>query len=99
MDSKFRRPVQVLINSPSAPILEEPIVKLAPESDQAKEVMTLRDVAAYLHIHYVTVYLMVKRGALPGFRLGGDWRVLRSEITKWIAAQEGRPPQSAAKKV
>ncbi len=58
---------------------------------QAKEVMTLRDVATYLHCGYQTVFRMVQQGTLPGLRLGvsrGRWRVLRSEMTKWIAAQK-----------
>ncbi len=78
-------------------------MKRAPDRDQSsKEVMTLRDVATYLHVHYFTVYRMVQEGTIRSFRLGGprgSWRVLRSEITKWIAAQEGRPPQSATKKL
>jgi excisionase family DNA binding protein len=51
----------------------------------ASDVMTAQEVADYLHCHYYTVYRMVRRGALPVFRLGGDYRFRRSDIDKWIA--------------
>ena len=76
-------------------------MKRALDRDQAKEVMTLHDLAAYLDCHYTTVFRMVRQGALPGsFRLGagrGSWRVLRSEITKWIAAQQAHASKPGKK--
>jgi excisionase family DNA binding protein len=42
-------------------------------------VMTLSEVATYLRCHPSTVYKLLKAHALPAFRLGGDWRFLRSE--------------------
>lgn len=56
---------------------------LGPNEERA--VMTVQDVADYLHCHSVTIYRLVKRGGLPGFKLGSDWRFHRSEIDKWIA--------------
>ncbi len=35
-------------------------------------VMTVREVADYLHCHHSTVHRMVEHGELPGFKLGGD---------------------------
>jgi excisionase family DNA binding protein len=54
--------------------------------DESK-VMTLAEAADYLHCHYSTIYRLVRYGDLPAFRLGGNWRFLRSELEKWIAAQ------------
>jgi excisionase family DNA binding protein len=66
-------------------------------SDELRsEMMTVREVASYLHCrHYFNVYWLVHQGALPGFRLGGDWRFRRSDVDQWIAA---RQVQEAAKK-
>jgi excisionase family DNA binding protein len=66
--------------------------------------LTLRDVSRYLHCHYMTVYHLVRAGALPAFRLGSDFRVWRADLEKWIAAGGGgslqarqqRPPADSS---
>ena len=58
---------------------------------QKSDVMTLSEVAAYLNCHPSTVYRLLEGGELPAFRLGGDWRFLRSEVDKWIAARQVQP--------
>jgi excisionase family DNA binding protein len=47
-------------------------------------VMTLHEVASYLRCHESTVYRLTKRGELPAFRLGAEWRFLKSNVDKWI---------------
>jgi excisionase family DNA binding protein len=49
--------------------------------------MTLHDVANYLNCHYTTFWRIVQRGELPAFRLGGDFRVRRIDLEKWLADQ------------
>ena len=51
------------------------------------ELMTLHHVANYLKLHYMTVYRLIKTRGLPAFRLGGDFRIRRSDLEKWIAQQ------------
>jgi len=51
------------------------------------EIMTLRDVADYLNCHYMTIYRLIKSGALPAFRIGSDFRFRRADLKKWIAQQ------------
>ena len=61
-------------------------------SDAELRVMTLQDVADYLHCHYSTVYRLCQQRGIPGFRLGGgNWRFLKSDIDQWIAKGGGRP--------
>lgn len=36
--------------------------------------LTVKEVAAVLRVSPQTVYLMVKRGELPAFRVGSQWR-------------------------
>ncbi len=50
--------------------------------------MTVRDVAEYLNVDPKTVYRMVNRGDLPGFKVGGIWRFQRADIDQWIAKQK-----------
>jgi excisionase family DNA binding protein len=48
-------------------------------------VMTAQEVAGYLNCHKATVFKLVRRGKIPGLRLGGEWRFLKSKLDKWIA--------------
>ena len=36
--------------------------------------LTLDNVAEYLHVHPSTIYRMIKRNQLPAFKFGGAWR-------------------------
>ena len=59
------------------------------------DVMTLADVATYLHCHYSTAFRLLHSGGLRGFSLGSDWRFFRSEIDKWIAQRQVTPSEKA----
>jgi excisionase family DNA binding protein len=62
----------------------------------APEIMTVYEVAEYLRLHHVMGYRMVKRGDIPGFRIGTDWRFRRKEIDDWIATRQEQPSQPKA---
>jgi len=66
------------------------------------DIMTMQEVADYLHCHYFTLYRLVRRGAIPAFSLGGDYRFRRADIANWIAqhrvpAGESLPRKGAAR--
>jgi excisionase family DNA binding protein len=52
------------------------------ETEPAK-VMTLEEVSHYLHVHRSTVYRLLKRGEIPAFRIGSDWRFNIETIDIW----------------
>lgn len=52
------------------------------------DVMTIRELAAYLKMAEKTLYRLAAEGSVPGFKVGGSWRFRKSEIDKWIKAQE-----------
>lgn len=64
------------------------------------EVLTLKEVATLLKIAERTAYMMVQRGDLPGFKVGGQWRFKRSAIDAWMEKQMrlGRPDEEGGKK-
>jgi len=64
------------------------------------EILTLQEVAALLKIAERTAYMMVQRGDLPGFKVGGQWRFKRNDIDAWMEAQKlaERPRQEAGKR-
>ncbi|HLH78373.1 MAG TPA: helix-turn-helix domain-containing protein [Candidatus Binataceae bacterium] len=47
------------------------------------EIMTVRELSEYLHCHPSTVYRMLSKGELPGFKVGGDWRFRLGDIETW----------------
>jgi excisionase family DNA binding protein len=75
-----------------------------PEPEPPGEIMTMREVADYLHCHYSTLHRLVRQGGLfPVFRLGGDYRCRRADLEKWIAQQrvpvrKSLPPKSARRR-
>jgi excisionase family DNA binding protein len=47
------------------------------------EVMTVKDLSEYLHCNQSTIYRLLKRGELPAFKVGSDWRFMTAEIRSW----------------
>lgn len=60
----------------------------------SEQAMTTREVAALLGRTPKTVSEMAKRGQIPGFKVGGDWRFFRSEVVDALrpAADPWRKP-------
>jgi excisionase family DNA binding protein len=54
----------------------------------AAEVLTREAVARLLDIHPTVVSRYVKELGLPGIRMGGEWRFLRSEVMAWLTKQQ-----------
>jgi excisionase family DNA binding protein len=53
--------------------------------------MTVDEVASYLKVHPATIYRLLKRGALPAFKVGYDWRFSKEAIDDWRRKQEENP--------
>ena len=51
-------------------------------------IMTPKEVAEYLQIHTATLYILIRRGEIPSFKIGTDHRFRRDEIEKWIAEKQ-----------
>lgn len=48
------------------------------------QILTLREVAAYLKLAEKTAYRLASEGKLPGFKVGGSWRFKREDLDAWI---------------
>ena len=46
--------------------------------------MTVRDVATFLNVDEKTIYRLITRGELPGFKVLGSWRFQRCDLVDWI---------------
>jgi len=57
----------------------------------AKNLITLQELAAYLQIKERTLYSWAQRGKIPGFKLGNVWRFKMEDIESWIAEHKRGP--------
>lgn len=53
------------------------------------QILTLKEVAAYLKLAEKTAYRLASEGKLPGFKVGGSWRFKRKDLEAWIEKQKG----------
>jgi excisionase family DNA binding protein len=51
-------------------------------------VITIKEVAEYLKLAEKTAYRVEAEGKIPSFKVGASWRFRKSEIDRWIIAEE-----------
>ena len=49
------------------------------------QIVTVKEVAAFLKLKEATVCSLAAEGKLPGFKLGKSWRFDMDEMEKWIS--------------
>jgi nitrogen PTS system EIIA component len=55
-----------------------------------QDVLTLKQLADHLQLSERTVYRLLDRGELPGFKVGGHWRFRRAVVDYWMDLRMGR---------
>lgn len=55
-------------------------------------VMTVKELSDYLRVHPSTVYKLLRRGELPAFRIGTDWRFNAETIDSWCLERNMKAP-------
>ena len=55
-------------------------------SPEAK-VITISELSEYLRVHRSTLYRLLKKQQLPGFKIGSDWRFNIEAIDQWRIQQ------------
>src|ERR1700691_5905721 len=71
--------------------VNEPLAAIGSRASSADGV-NLKQAAALLGVHYMTVYRYVRQGRLPAERIGTEWRVSRRVLESFKTG----PPQAAA---
>ena len=51
--------------------------------------MTVKELAEYLRVDSSTLYRLVRKGKIPAFKLGSDYRFIRDKIDQWIDEEMG----------
>lgn len=54
------------------------------------QILTLKEVAAYLKLTEKTAYRLASEGKLPGFKVGGSWRFKREDLEAWIEENKSK---------
>lgn len=52
-----------------------------------KEILTPKEAAQYLSVHVRTIYRLVKRGEIPGRKVGGSWRFKKDALDDWLSGK------------
>lgn len=62
---------------------------------EESHVMTVHQVAEFLQFSEAKVYRLLRLGEIPGMKIGGQWRVLRSALEEYMRRPpEAKPPES-----
>ena len=54
-------------------------------------ILSVKQLAAYLNMASVTIYRLAARGELPGTKVGGQWRFHKQAIDEWLSRKPERP--------
>jgi excisionase family DNA binding protein len=66
---------------------------------EVEPALTVRDVATFLNVDEKTIYRLVTKGDLPGFKVLGSWRFQKTDVQLWIDSrkQEAKMMHSKSK--
>ncbi len=56
--------------------------------NDSSRVLTVKELSDYLKVHPSTIYRQLKRGKLPAFKVGSDWRFNIESIDRWRLEQD-----------
>ncbi len=60
---------------------------MAQVTRELPELLDAKQVATYLKLNEVTVVRFARRGRLPGFKVGREWRFRADDIRAWVERQ------------
>lgn len=59
--------------------------------ESKSELMTAEETCRYLKITQRTLYRYLKNHQIPAFKLGKEWRFVRSDLEQWIRERTTGP--------
>ena len=62
--------------------------------ESKSELMTAEETCRYLKITPRTLYRYLQNRQIPAFKLGKEWRFVRSDLEQWIRDRVNRPMAS-----
>ena len=58
-----------------------------------QEVLTVKEVCDLLRVHPTTLYKLARKGKIPSFRVGTEWRFRKDAILRWMAEKSAHARQ------
>jgi len=52
-----------------------------------KRILNVKEIAEFMGMHERTIYRLVNKGKMPGFKLGGKWVFDSNKIDTWITQE------------
>ena len=49
--------------------------------------LTIEEVAEWLNVNPKTIYRLLQRKEIPGFKVGGQWRVNQEMLQEWMRSR------------
>jgi excisionase family DNA binding protein len=68
-------------------------------ADKRTQALTVHDVALLLNVTEKTIYRLAQRAELPGFKVAGAWRFLKSDILTWVEQQKQGRTETESQRV
>ena len=68
-------------------------------ADKRSQALTVHDVALLLNVTEKTIYRLAQRAELPGFKVAGAWRFLKSDILTWVEQQKQGRAETESQRV
>ena len=65
-------------------LLDTYVAKTGGEREAISELMTAEETCRYLKITSRTLYRYLHNHQIPAFKLGKEWRFVRSDLEQWI---------------
>jgi len=56
--------------------------------DNNNEVLNAKEAAVFLKAHVETLRRMARRGEIPAFKVGKDWRFLKKALWLWMQGRD-----------
>jgi len=56
-----------------------------------QNLMSTKEAAKYLKLHYVTLYKLAQQGRIPALKVGGSWRFDKDMLDDWVTTQSIAP--------
>lgn len=53
------------------------------------EILTIKELSAYLKISEKTIYRLLSKNEIPAFKVGTAWRFKKETVDQWIKEQSG----------
>ncbi len=66
-----------------------------------EQIFTVTELSKHLRVHPTTIYRLLRRGLIPGFRVGSTWRFSRNAIEEWehgLGPAQEMPPARRGRK-